>query len=177
MKTLIAIATGYALCACGGDSFQFILNEGGSDASSEAAMEMDTGQQSDSDPADSSNTPDSPVDSNSSDANSCNQTGTQACISVIDAYCTRLAQCCNQQCSYAWANQGGMACRNYWESNVSQMDCTKYGQKQVCTEGACLTDIGNVSCAAIICNNQMPCPPLPKPMQITNACSTFWGGL
>lgn len=177
MKLIFAIATGIALCACGGDSFKIFVIEGGSDidAVQDSSNDSETGMESvDSSIVDSMG--DTLATPDASDSG-CMQSGTAACTSVIDAYCTRLAACCNQGCAYSWANQGGMACRQYWEANVSQMDCPKYGQKQVCSEGACLVDTQQVSCSTIICNNQMPCPPFPKPMLISNACTSFWGSL
>src|SRR5882672_7289502 len=176
LKT-IAIATLAAtqLLGCGGDSFSFIYVEGGPDAALADDSSSDSPSESEPLDAGSLDALDSALDSDSSaDSGVCVQSGSTACTSVIDAYCTRLKACCNGACSYSWANNGGSDCRMYWEGSVGQMDCTKYGNEKVCSEGSCIADMQGASCSVIICNSQMPCSPLPKPMLVSNSCTTFW---
>jgi hypothetical protein len=145
-----------ALTACSGDAFVGILTEGGSPEAdaSEASATADGSEPIDS--ADAREASDDATIDAKPDA-PC-PTGTAACDNAIAVYCSRLKTCCNGQCAYVWANNGGAQC-------IAQFSTGGCPGKMVC-ETQCLSDIQSANCTTIKQG--------PSPAYIAPSCMSLW---
>jgi hypothetical protein len=148
------------LAACSGETFYSIPEGGlpGDDANAESSTDADSGKE--------------PVDSGGLDAREAGDdsstvdakpdgpcpTGLAACDDSITVFCARMKACCNGQCMYAWANNGGSQC-------AMQFNTGTCAGKMVC-ETMCLADIQSASCTTIKGS--------PSPPYVASSCWSLW---